>query len=152
MYSRYGQPRALRSAAVGAFRHLAKDDSSLQDILITLIDDPDRSVRFQAWGAVRELKLKKAAPALAARLGQEATGFNGMGRRLLEDTIASLKDDEPKTVAAGAVTGAKTIDDLEKQATDLEKKAKELREKIETLKVKATSKQRAQASTTAAGS
>ena len=70
LYSRYGQPRTLRSTAIAAFGRLAKDDSSLQDILITLVDDPDRFVRFQAWGAVRELKLKKAAPALTARLGR----------------------------------------------------------------------------------
>ena len=33
-----------------------------QDIVVALVDDPDRSVRFRAWGAVRELKLKKAVP------------------------------------------------------------------------------------------
>jgi aminopeptidase N len=150
LYSRYGQPRALRSAAIGAFGRLAKDDSSLQDILITLAGDPERSVRFRAWGAVRELKLKKAAPVLRARLEQEASGFSGMGRRMLDETLEALKDTEPKTAAAGSGTGARTIDDLEKQAADLEKKAKELREKIEALKVKPKNDQAPKASTSAA--
>ena len=150
LYSRYGQPRALRSAAVGAFESLANDDSSLQDILITLIDDPDRSVRFQAWSAVRKLKLKKAAPALTARLAQEAVGFSGFGRRMLEEALEALKDPEPKT-ASGSDSGPKTIEALQKQAADLEKTAKELREKIETLKLKPRNDTKAtQASTGAA--
>ncbi len=150
LYSAYGQPRALRSTAIGAFGRLAKDDSSLQDILIRLIGDPDRSVRFRTWGAVRELKLKKAAPALAARLDQEATGFSGMGRRMLEDTLEALKETEPKTAAAGSTAGAKTVDELEKQAADLEKKAKELRQKIDALKVHSKNAQTAQPSSAAA--
>jgi aminopeptidase N len=138
LYSRYGQPRSLRTAAIGSFGRLAKDDSALQDILVGLIDDPDRSVRFRAWGAVRELKLKKAAPALSARLGIEATGFNGMGRRMLEETLEALKDTEPKTARSSSGAGAKSIDELEKQAADLEKKARELRQKIDALKGKPT--------------
>ena len=149
LYSRYGQPRALRSTAIGAFRNLAKDDSSLQDILITLVDDPDRMVRFQAWGAVRSLKLKKAAPALTARLNQEATGFSGFARRMLEDALEALNDNDTKT-AAGSDSGAKTIESLQKQATDLEKTARELREKIEALKSRSKDDKATQASAKAA--
>jgi aminopeptidase N len=139
LYSRYGQPRSLRTAAIGAFARLAKDDSALQDILLGLIDDPDRSVRFRAWGAVRELKLKKAAPALRARLGVEATGFSGIGRHMLEETLEALKDTEPKIAGSTSGVGPRSIDELEKQAADLEKKAKDLREKIDALKVKPAS-------------
>ena len=96
LYSQYGQPAALRSEAVGAFGRLAKDDESLQDILIALVDDPDRSVRFRSWGVIRELKLKKAYPALKARLGQEATGFSGFGRRMLEETLEALTRSEAR--------------------------------------------------------
>ena len=146
LYSRFGQPRALRSAAIRAFAHLGKDDSSLQDVLITLIDDPDRSVRMQAWGAVGTLKLKKAAPALTARLGQEAVGFSGFPRRMLEDAIQALKDPEP-AVAAGPDAAARTIEELQKQAADLQKTARELREKIDTLKSKAKNDKADQVST-----
>jgi aminopeptidase N len=139
LYSRYGQPRSLRSAAIGAFGRLAKDDPALQDILLGLVDDPDRSVRFRAWGAVRELKLKKAAPALTARLSLEATGFSGMGRQMLEQTIEALKDTEPKIASSSSGAGPKSIDELEKQAAELEKKAKDLREKIDALKGKPAS-------------
>ena len=55
LHTKYGQPESLRSSAIGAFPRLAKDDPALQDILVDLVDDPDRSVRFQAWTAVREL-------------------------------------------------------------------------------------------------
>ena len=149
LYSRYGQPRALRSAAIRAFGRLAKDDSSLEDILITLIDDPDRSVRMQAWGAVGALKLKKAAPALTARLDQEAVGFSGFPRRMLEEAIQALKEPE-STVAAGSGAPARTVEELQKQAADLEKTARELREKIDALKSKARNEKAGPASTKSA--
>ena len=101
LYSQYGQPRALRSEAVGAFGRLAKDDESLQDIVVTLVDDPDRSVRFRAWGVVRELKLKKAVPALKARVGLESIGFSGFAQRMLEETLEALKESETKTASPG---------------------------------------------------
>ena len=46
-------------------------------------DDPDRSVRLQAWMTVRELKLKKALPVLEARLGRDHLGFAGFTRDML---------------------------------------------------------------------
>jgi aminopeptidase N len=110
LYSRYGQPRAMRMAAVNAFGRLAKDDTVMQDLLITMIADPERSVRFRTWFTVRELKLKKASPALTARLDQEATGFSGFGVRILKDTLEALQDPAPQAAAAEA--DAKTIEDL----------------------------------------
>ncbi len=77
LYSKYGQPDSLRSTAIGAFSRLAKDDPSLQDILVELADDNDRSVRLQAWNAVRDLKVKKALPVLEARLARESADFGG---------------------------------------------------------------------------
>ncbi len=78
LYSRYGQPTALRTTALGAFPRLAKDDPALQDILVSLIDDPDASVRSQSLGAVRELKIARAVPALQARLAHESSGFSAV--------------------------------------------------------------------------
>jgi aminopeptidase N len=137
LYCQYGQPRALRSEAVAALGRLAKDDGSLEDILVTLVDDPDRIVRFRAWSAVRELKLKKAIPALKARLGQESTGFIGFAKRMIEDTLEALKENEPQAVAAEASESSRTIAELDRQAIDLENKARELRNAIESLKSKA---------------
>jgi aminopeptidase N len=149
LYSRYGQPRALRMKAVGALGQLAKDDSSLQDLLITMVADPERVVRYVTWGTVRELKLKKAIPALTERLELEASGFNGMGARMVKQTLEALKDPASKTAAAGAAVNAKTIDDLKREAADLESKAKDLRQKIDAFR--ATSKDSGGGSTGSAG-
>ena len=107
LYSKYGQPRALRSTAIAAFDRLAKDDPALQDLIIPMVDDPDRTVRFRAWGLAGSLKLKKALPALEARLGQENfgfTGFAGFGVRQLQEAIAALKEPGPKATASTAPT------------------------------------------------
>ena len=127
LYSQYGQPAALRTEAVGALARLAKDDEALEDILVALVDDPDRFVRFRSWGAIRELKLKKASGALKARLGQEATGFNGFGQRMLEETLEALGEKEAAAASTAAVTKPPTIADLDRQAADLENKARDLR-------------------------
>jgi aminopeptidase N len=137
LYSRYGQPQALRSTAIGAFDRLAKDDPALQDLVIPLVDDPDRSVRFRAWGLARSLNLKKALPALEARLGHENfgfTGFTGIGARQLQETINALKGSGANTPATPAADQSKSITDLEKQAEDLEVRARDLRKRIEALK------------------
>ena len=94
LYSKYGQPESLRSTAIGAFSRLAKDDPALQDILIELADDRDRSVRFQAWHAVRDLGVKKALPILEARLARESADFGGNTRRVLKEAIETLKADK----------------------------------------------------------
>lgn len=80
LYSRYGQPAALRSAAVRALTRMAKDDPALQDIIVSLVDDPDQSLRFATLDAVRELKIVRAAPLLKARLERESNGFSAFMR------------------------------------------------------------------------
>jgi aminopeptidase N len=139
LYSRYGQPESLRAAAVGAFSRVAKDDPALEDILVDLVDDADRSVRFQAWSAVKELRLKKALPRLEARLAGESRGFSGFTRRMLEQAIEGAKQsagppEHDKPAVAGEVA---TIAELEGQAVALEKKSQELRRRIAALKLKA---------------
>ena len=94
LYSKYGQPESLRSSAIGAFSRLAKDDPSLQDVLVELADDHDRSVRFRAWNAVRELGVKKALPVLEARLARESADFGGYTRRVLKEAIEALEGAE----------------------------------------------------------
>ena len=133
LYSQYGQPRTLRSTAVGALEHLAKDDRDLQDILVTLVSDPDSSVRYRTWGAVRALGIKKAYPALKAQLAHETSGFSGFASRMLQETLDSLGVEEHKTTGTNP---AQLIAELDGQAVELEAKAKELRNKIEALKLK----------------
>jgi aminopeptidase N len=136
-YSRYGQPRSLRSTSIAAFERLAKDDPALQDLLIPMVDDPDRSVRFRAWGLARSLNLKKALPALEARLGRENfgfAGFTGFGARQLQEVINALKASEPKAATPATADQVKPVADLEKQAEELEVRARELRKRIEAMK------------------
>jgi len=123
---------------MNAFDRLAKDDPALQDLIIPMIDDPDRSVRFRAWRLAGSLKVKKALPALEARLSKEgggSTGFVGFGalpsRQVLESAINELKGAGAKSPAADP---SKALTDLEKQAENLENLAKELRKDIEALK------------------
>ena len=137
LYSKYGQPQALRSSAIGAFGRLAKEDSTLHDAVVELSDDPDRSVRLQAWMMVRQLKVKKALPVLEARLRSEHLGFGGFARETLEGTINELKDQGSKPNGpAVPPTQAKTAAELEKQLADLQKKTKELTSQIADLKQK----------------
>ena len=48
--------------AVGAFGRLAKDDSSLQDILITLVGDPDRIRAISGLGRGARAEAEKGSP------------------------------------------------------------------------------------------
>ncbi len=130
LYSRFGQPTALRTTALGAFSRLAKDDPALQEILLGLIDDPDASVRSQILGDVRELKIARALPALQARLGHESSGFSAGPRRRLQEAIDALKGAEP----AGPADPARGVAELEAQAAELEVKARDLRSRIAGLK------------------
>jgi aminopeptidase N len=148
LYSQYGQPEALRSTAIGTFERLAKDDPALQDILVNLVSDPHRSVRFRTWGAVRALGIKKAYPALKTQLARETSGFSGFASRMLQETLDALKDKEPQTAGAGPADQAQPIADLERQAAEHELKAKELRSKIESLKPKSGAGSAAKTSTT----
>jgi aminopeptidase N len=148
LYCQYGQPRALRSEAVAAIGRMAKDDESLQDILVTLVNDPDRSVRFRTWGVVRALKLRKAVPALKARVGLESIGFTSFAQRMLEDTLEAINQNDSKSAGSGSSGSSPAIAELDRQAIDLETKARELRSQIEALKAKAA--QPPKASSTAA--
>jgi HEAT repeat protein len=154
LYVPYGQPRALRSTALGALDRLAKEDPALQDLVIPMIDDPDRNVRFRAWYLANSLKLKKALPALEARLAQEqggTEGFVGFGaasaRPMLERAIAAIKESGGKastsptassshgsSATSPATASSKSVTDLEKQAEELENRVKELRKQIHALK------------------
>jgi aminopeptidase N len=140
VYAKYGQPPALRSTAVGALSGLAKDDTVLQDTVIELCNDPDRSVRTQAWMTVRVLKLKKALPVLEARLGRDHLGFAGSTRDSLEATIKELKEDGSNQPQVNKPTSppaqAKTISEVEKQIAELERKAGELTSQIAELRQK----------------
>jgi aminopeptidase N len=160
VYSRLGQPEVLRQTAIGTFPRLAKNDPALQDILVTLVSDPIKPVRIQAWNTVRELDLKKALPALEAQLGREresAAFTQANSRQMLEAVVDSLKRPSPEAAASPAavikrwatqILGAiakspelkssrttsaslkRNIADLDRRATDLESKAKELRNRI----------------------
>jgi aminopeptidase N len=108
LYSRLGQPQALRSTAIAAFSRLAKNDPALQDVLINLAGDPIKSVRIQAWNTVRELDFKKALPVLEAQLGRErqSRGFmQADSHQMLQTVIHSLKGPgpEPATTPAAAL-------------------------------------------------
>ncbi len=142
LYAVYGQPPALRSAAMSALDRLAKDDPALQDLIIPMIDDPDRTVRFRAWRLAESLKLKKALPALEARLSKESgsLGFGGFGlsaHQILENAVKQLKGEPARPTASGGDTASKPLTDLEKQAESLESLVKDLRKKIEALKTPA---------------
>ena len=91
LYAKKDQPPSLRYSAIGAFAQLAQNDPPLQETLIELCNDSDRTVRMQAWTTVRRLKLKKALPVLEARLGRDHLGFAGFNRDMLEATINELK-------------------------------------------------------------
>ncbi len=111
LYSRYGQPAALRSTALAEFPTLAKDDAALQDLLVTMVSDPDRSVRFTVWNAVRTLKVTRAYPLLKAQLADETSGFSGFAHRMLEEILEALNEQGAKPAEANpaAANAAQTI-------------------------------------------
>ena len=109
LYARYGQPRELCTAAIGAFDRLAKDDPLLHDMVIPLVDDPDRSVGFRAWSLASSLKIQKALPALEARSKKEGGGPTGFvffgcapGRQILEHAVNTLKETPSKATTASS--------------------------------------------------
>jgi aminopeptidase N len=140
LYSRYGQPEALRVVAVGAFHRLAQDDPALQDILVALVDDPSQPVRFQTWDQVLELKVRKAYPALKARLDRETVGFGGFAQRRLRELIDALTEKGSRDGDATAAEPVRDMAELEARAAALEQEAKDLRSRI------AAAKREAQAS------
>ena len=103
LYSQYGQPSALRSSAVRSLARLGKDDPALQEIVVSLVDDSDSSLRFWVWEAVRELKIVRAVPKLKSRLQRESGGFNGFLHRRLQEIIDALG--EPAAPGGASVAG-----------------------------------------------
>ena len=134
LYSRHGQPSALRSPAVRSLTRLAKDDPALQEIVVSLVDDKDSSLRFGALEAVRELKLTRAFPMLKARLERESNGFSAFMRRQLQEAIEALAGLDGTTKAAVAKPAGPGVAELEAQAVELEQKARDLRNRISSLK------------------
>ena len=127
------EPAARRPAA---FAHLGKDDSSLQDVLITLIDDPDRSVRMQAWGSRGGHAQVKKSRSRTYR----TTGSGGGRLQRLPVPHARGRNSGIERPRARGCRGARCRGPdnrrAPKQAADLQKTARELREKIDTLKSK----------------
>ncbi|APW62026.1 M1 family aminopeptidase [Paludisphaera borealis] len=130
LYSKQGQPAALRTSALGAFDRLAKDDDALQDLIVGMVDDPDQHVRLRAWRLAHTLKIQKALPVLTARLGLESFGFNAHAREVLKAAVDAL------TKQLSSAAGTNPLEALGKQADDLERQAQELRKTIDALKAK----------------
>ncbi len=132
LYSRPGQPSALRSAAVQALARQAKDDPQAEKLLISLVDDPVPNVQRSVLFALANGGFTSALPKLEEQLPK----VHGPARQLLEVQIERLKNSKKPPVVA-ADPGLKESADLERQAADLELQAKELRNRAEALKLKA---------------
>ena len=117
---------------------MAKDDPALQDIIVSMVDDPDQSLRFATLDAVRELKIVRAAPLLKARLERESNGFSAFMRRRLQEAIEALGEIESQARAGAAGGGAAAstpgVAEIEAQAVELEQKARDLRSRIAAMK------------------
>jgi aminopeptidase N len=135
LYSAYGRPRTVRFAALAALGRLAKDDPALQDLLIALIDDPERLVRTQAVSTLSRLGVKRALSAMEARVAKE----DQFSLLMMDEAIARLKDGGGGSAGAGAAPGNPSAEaaDLERRAASLELEAKELRNRAEALRLKA---------------
>jgi len=131
LYSRPGQPSALRSAAVRALARLAREDPQAEKLLIDLIDDPLPSVRNSAMFALSLNGITAALPKLEARVAK----VQGPLKERLQAQIDQMK--ASKTPPVPPDTTARETADLERQAADLELQAKELRNRAEALKLKA---------------
>jgi aminopeptidase N len=131
IYSRPGQPTAIRSAAVQALARQAKDDPQAEKLLIALVDDPVENVRRGAMFALASGGFASALPKLEEQLPK----VQGPARERLQAQVEQLKNGKKPPVAADST--AKETADLERQAAELELQAKELRNKAEALKLKA---------------
>jgi aminopeptidase N len=132
LYSRPGQPSALRSTAVQALAKQAKDDPQAEKLLIALVDDPVSNVQRSAIFALASGGFTSALP----KLEQQLPKVRGRAKQMLEAQIERLKDSK-KAPAIAPDSTAKEAADLERQAADLELQVKELRNKAEALKLKA---------------
>ncbi len=134
LYSRFGQPRRLRFSALEAFERLAKDDAALQDMIVPMVEDPDRNVRVRVWRLAQSLKLKKALPVLESRLETEDFGFNAFARQVLEEAVKTLKepDEEPKAAPAAAAQ-PEPREEPSLEGDELDRQIQELRIQMEEL-------------------
>ncbi len=132
LYSRPGQPSALRAAAVRALSKQAKDDPQAEKLLIALAEDPVQNVRISALFAITSGGFASAVPTLERQLPK----INGPMRQILEAQIQNLKNGTKAAVIA-TDSHANESAELERQAADLELQAKELRNRSEALKLKA---------------
>jgi aminopeptidase N len=132
LYSRPGQPPALRNAAIQALATQAKDDAQVEKLLIALIDDPMPNVRRTAMFAVVNGGFTSALP----KLEEQVKKVEGPARAMLQGQIDRLKADK-KPAAPPVDNSAREAADLERQAADLDLQAKELRNRAEGLKLKA---------------
>ncbi len=132
LYSRPGQPSALRSAAVQALARQAKDDPQAEKLLIELVDDPIANVQRTAMFALANGGFASALP----KLEQQLAKIQGPAKQMLQAQIDRLKATKKPAIAPPDPTLKETAD-LERQAADLELQAKELRNKAEALKLKA---------------
>ncbi len=123
LYSGYGRPSQVRFTALSVLSRLAKDDPTLQDVLISLIDDPERRVRFQAIQALSRLGLKRALAAIEARVAKE----DDLARLALDAAVTSLKEGGRATPGDPSAEAA----DLDRKAADLDLQAKELHARAE---------------------
>ena len=120
--ARGGDTPGLRRAAVEKLAPFAKDDREVQDALIALADDNDRSIRMSVWNVLADAGVTRALPKLEAMLKTEEQFAN----RLLEAGVERIKEaSQPKTAA------------LEGEAKVLEIEARELLNEAAALRLKA---------------
>ena len=132
LYSRPGQPSALRTAAVQALARQAKEDPQAEKLLVALVDDPHPNVRNNAMFNLLSGGFTSALP----KIEQQLPKVQGRMRQAIEAQIEGLKNSK-KPSTPGPDPSVKEAADLERQALDLELQVKELRNRAEALKLKA---------------
>ncbi len=130
LYSRPGQPAALRRAAMDQLARLANDDPEANKLLLSFLDDPRRGIRTSAAFALSEGGVTAALPELERRLARA----KDLSRLSLEQIVASLRGKVKKAEVPASGPG---VGELERRAADLELQARELRNRAEALKLKA---------------
>ena len=130
-YAATGQPPSLRRQAVGSLGRLAADDPAIQDALINLVADASRPIRWAAWQALAEAKVKRAREALVAR--REVEELVSFGR--LDRAIAALTE-ATDAQAVDVDEERKKADALDEQAVEHELKAREARNQAEAIRLK----------------
>ena len=136
LFSRPGQPAALRAAAIPTLAKEAKEDPQAEKYLVALLDDPSSRIRNAAGSALASGGFTAALP----KLEQLVAKLTGRARQQLEPQVEQLKrKKEPATTTTSAAADASTKEaaDLDRQAADLELQAKDLRNRAEAARIKA---------------